>query len=121
MILVDTSIWIDHLHRPEPRLVELLDVDLIACHPLVIEELALGSLPRRDVILGLLENLHGLLDLDHAETMALAADPRTRGRGVGVVDIRLLGSTLVSPSTRLWTRDRRLRAVADDFGVLYTE
>ena len=41
MILVDTSVWIDHLHDSEPTLNDVLARDEVVCHPLVIQELAL--------------------------------------------------------------------------------
>jgi hypothetical protein len=59
MILVDTSIWIDHLHATEPRLVELLGVDQVGCYALVVEEMALGSIVQRDVVLDLLAKVGG--------------------------------------------------------------
>ena len=66
MILVDTSVWIDHLHTADPRLVSLLTDDEIGCHPLVVEELALGSIKQRDVVLDLLANLRQFPRVTHA-------------------------------------------------------
>ena len=57
MILVDTSIWIDHFHASEPLLVALLHEDQAGCHRVVIEELALGSIKERTRVLALLGSL----------------------------------------------------------------
>lgn len=65
MILVDTSVWLDHLHSTEPRLVEFLERDEVGCHPLVVEELALGSIKGRTTVLGLLGRLARFPQLKH--------------------------------------------------------
>ncbi len=82
MILVDTSIWIDHLHAAEPRLISLLADDEIGCHPLVIEELSLGSIKKRDDVLGLLSNLYQFPTATHAEVLHLVERRRLWGRGI---------------------------------------
>lgn len=117
MILVDTSIWIDHLHAADDRLVTLLEQDDVGCHPLVIEELALGSLARRETVLGLLESLRRFPVLSHDEIMTLVNGRRLWGRGVGVVDAHLLGSTALVGGAKLWTRDKRLMSACDHAGV----
>lgn len=38
------------------------------------------------------------------------------GSGLGYVDAGLLASTMLTPGARLWTRDRRLRRVAEAAG-----
>ena len=90
MILVDTSIWIDHLHRTERRLVELLANDEVGCHDLVIEELALGSLRKRVEILDLLANLNRFPEVQHHEILHLVERKGLSGRGLSVIDVRLL-------------------------------
>lgn len=117
MILVDTSIWIDHLHRVEPRLVGLLESDEVGRHPSVIEELALGSLRRRGDFLSLLESLRSFPVLAHAELMSLIEVGKLWGRGLSAVDAHLIGSVLLVPGARLWTRDRRLEAVSSKLGI----
>lgn len=120
MILVDTSIWIDHLHRADAELSSLLERDEVAVHPLVIEELSLGSLADRESVLGLLGDLRATRVLDHGELLALVAARRLWGRGLSAVDAHLLGAALISGGLlRLWTRDRRLAAVADEVGVAH--
>lgn len=117
MILVDTSIWIDHLHSVETRLVSLLTSDEIGCHPLVVEELALGSIKQRDVVLGLLSNLHQFPTVTHLEILHLVERRRLWDRGLSAVDVNLLGSVALVEGARLWTRDKRLSAVCTEVGV----
>jgi predicted nucleic acid-binding protein len=117
VILVDTSIWIDHLHRTEPRLVELLANDEVGCHDLVIEELALGSLRKRVEILDLLANLNRFPEVQHHEILHLVERKGLWGRGLSVIDVRLLASAALVGGARLWTRDKRLKAACDDAGV----
>jgi predicted nucleic acid-binding protein len=117
MILVDTSVWIDHLHTASPRLVDLLDRDEVAVHPMVIEELALGSIKDRGSFLESLNGLRTLTGLSHVEAIELVTTRQLWGRGLSAVDVHLLGSVMVSPGFALWTRDKRLKAVAAELGV----
>jgi predicted nucleic acid-binding protein len=121
VILVDTSVWIDHLHEPVAQLVALLESDEVGCHPLVIEELALGSLKRRDIVLGLLASLRQFPVLDHHEVLELVQARRLWGRGLSAADAHLLGSASLSAGARLWTRDKRLRAACRDIGVAFVD
>ena len=121
MILVDTSIWIDHLHASEPLLVSLLRDHQVGCHRAVIEELALGSIKRRDHVLDLLESLQGFPVLTHEEVMVLVAGRQLWGRGLSAVDVHLLGSVMLVGGARLWTRDKRLLAACRDSGAAYVE
>jgi predicted nucleic acid-binding protein len=117
MILVDTSIWIDHLRATDARLVSLLTNDEIGCHPLVIEELALGSIKGREVVLAMLANLHQFPAVTHFELLHLVESRRLWGRGLSPVDAHLLGSVALVAGAQLWTRDKRLRAVCTEIGV----
>lgn len=117
MILVDTSVWIDHLHAADARLVSLLSDNEIGCHHLVIEELALGSIKRRDVVLGLLSNLRSFPSVTHPEILHLVEHRRLWGRGLSATDVNLLGSVALVEGAQLWTRDRRLKAVCTEVGV----
>ena len=114
MILVDTSIWIDHFHASEPLLVALLRDDQVGCHRAVIEELALGSIKQRDRVLTLLGNLQRFPVLTHEEVMALVNGRQLWGRGLSAVDVHLLGSVMLVGGARLWTRDKRLLAACRD-------
>jgi predicted nucleic acid-binding protein len=117
MILVDTSIWIDHFHVSESRLVELLRVDQVGCHPLVLEELALGSIAQRDVVLDLLANLYQFPTVDHHEILQLTDRRRLWGRGLSAVDVHLMAAVALVGGALLWTRVRRMRTACSDVGV----
>ena len=97
MILVDTSVWIDHFHHSDPVLVNLLHEDEIGAHPLVVEELAMGSLKARDDVLKHLSHLHQFPTLSHDELLALVATHALWGRGLSPVDGHLLGSVMLVP------------------------
>lgn len=116
MILVDTSIWIDHFRTGDPRLVGLLEDGHVLAHPWVTGELALGHLSRRDEILGLLHNLPQATVATDAEVLTLIDNQHLFGLGVGYVDAHLLAATMLSTDARLWTRDKRLAAVAGQYG-----
>lgn len=117
MILVDTSVWIDHLRTGEPELAALLHDGQVLAHPWVTGELALGHLTRRADVLGLLQHLPQATTATDPEVLALIDRHRLSGLGVGYVDTQLLAATLLTTAARLWTRDRRLSAIADRLGV----
>lgn len=121
MILVDTSIWIDHFHASEPSLVALLHDNQVGCHWAVIEELALGSIKQRDSVLALLESLQRFPVLTHEEVMALVGKRQLWGRGLSAADVHLLGSVILVGGARLWTRDKRLLAACRDGGAAHVE
>lgn len=117
MILVDTSVWIDHLRKSEPTLVDVLARDEVTCHPLVVQELALGSLKHRDTVLASLARLSMSPLLGHDELLVLVGSHSLWGKGLSPVDAHLLGSALLFSGTRLWTRDKGLKAGATQLGV----
>ena len=117
MILVDTSIWIDHLQRSEAALSVLLNEAQVCTHPMIIGELALGSLGDRKTILGLLSDLPGTPLATHAEVLTFVKLNALYGIGLSLVDAHLLAALRLSPADRLWTRDRRLRLAAESLGV----
>ena len=119
MILVDTSVWIDHLRIGDPQLTVLLEEARVLAHPWVIGELALGQLSRRSEILGLLSNLPQATVATETEVMTLVETQHLFGRGIGYVDTHLLTATLLTADASLWTRDKRLAAVAADLGISY--
>ncbi|HKW74179.1 MAG TPA: type II toxin-antitoxin system VapC family toxin [Terriglobales bacterium] len=110
-MLVDTSVWVDHLRRSDPALSGLLNRGEVECHPFIIGELACGSLRRRSEVLLLLQRLPRVAIAGHEEVMMLIERHRLMGRGIGWIDAHLLSSALLAGSL-LWTRDRRLREVA---------
>lgn len=116
MILVDTSVWIQHFRRGENRLASLLDDGQVSCHPFVIGELALGSLTRRRAVLDLLMELPVTRTVTHVDALDFIERRGLSGRGIGWVDVHLLASALVEHMS-LWTFDRRLGGAARDLGV----
>ena len=117
-VLVDTNIWIDHLRKTEPALVDLLERDQVCVHQSVITELALGHLKDRSVFLKALERLLIVRHVDDRGVRHLVEERRLWGRGLSAVDVALLASAVVAPGVSLWTRDKRLRQAARDVGVL---
>jgi len=117
VILVDTSIWIDHLHRTDPILVDLLEEAQACVHPMIIGELALGSLRDRVVVLALLTDLPGIPVATHEEVLQLVESSALFGAGLSLVDAHLLAGVRLSESAQLWTRDRRLQSAAEQLGV----
>lgn len=112
MVLVDTSVWIDHLRHNEPQLVCLLENNQVLGHPFVRGELALGNLPQRQTILGLLDNLPQASVAFTNEINPFIESQSLYGMGIGLVDVHLLASTKLTPNAKLWTRDKRLLAAA---------
>lgn len=110
MILVDTSIWVDHFRQGNSVLQLLLEEGQVLIHSFIIGELACGSLRNRDEILHLLNALPCLQTVDHSEVMHLVEIKHLFGSGIGWIDAHLLASALLSDCA-LWTADRRLRAV----------
>lgn len=112
MILVDTSVWVDHLRSGDETLSALLDGGQVLCHPYVIAELALGHLKPRDAILGLLAELPAAQVSSNDELLRFIGQNSLAGLGIGYVDAHLLAATRLTPSASLWTRDKRLHMVA---------
>lgn len=117
MILVDTSVWIDHLRKPDTKLEELLDSGDVLTHPLVRLELALGSIANREQMLANLALLQEAEVADTAELFRLVEARKLYRRGVGVTDLHLLASALMDKTVSIWTRDRRLGQIAEELGV----
>ena len=111
MILVDTSVWVDHLRHGEGLLHDLLSSGQVVTHPFIIGELSCGNLRHRSDILGLLEALPQVDLASHAEVLHLVNARGLHGKGLGWIDVHILASSLLS-RTALWTKDRRLAAVA---------
>lgn len=118
MILVDTSVWVDHLRAGEPALVDLLDHGLVLAHPWVTGELALGHLSQRQDILGLLTGLPSAEIATDAEVLGLIEAEQLYGLGIGYVDAQLLAATRLTADARLWTADKRLAVVAHRLRLL---
>jgi predicted nucleic acid-binding protein len=116
MILVDTSIWIDHGRRRHDLLAAWLTEGLVLGHPFVQGELACGQMPRRGEVLALFEQLPPATVVSHQEMLQFVDRQRLMGQGLGWIDLHLLASALVSHAT-LATRDVRLARAARTLGV----
>ena len=117
MILVDTSIWIDHLRSANAMVVRLLGNGAVLGHPWVTGELALGNLSRRDEVIGLLAALPQATEARKDEVLRLIEQEALYSAGIGYVDAHLLAATRLTSDTTLWTRDRRLLVVAAHLGL----
>lgn len=116
MILVDTSVWVQHLRRGNSRLRSLLHDGEVLCHPFVIGELACGNLRNREQILNLLDQLPQAAVAEHDEVLHLVETERLYGRGLGWVDVHLLASARIARSGLL-TLDGPLRRIAEGLRI----
>jgi predicted nucleic acid-binding protein len=121
MILVDTSVWVDHLRSGDALLASALERSLVVTHPFVVGELACGNLRNRSTVLALLQKLPGAPVATHAEVLAFIDARSLMGRGIGYVDVHLLASVMLEEGARLWTRDRSLATVAGELAVRFEE
>ena len=117
MILVDTSVWVDHLRASDDGLVALLDAGMVLSHPFVIGELALGNLSRREIVLSALSDLPRATVATDAEALHFIDRHALFGSGAGYVDIHLLAAVRLTAGAELWTRDKRLHGVAVQLGL----
>ncbi len=118
-VLVDTSVWVNHFREHNAALVDLLQLDLVLTHPLIVGEIACGTPPQRDRTLSDLDALQASRQASIREVIDFIGRERLFGSGCGLVDLMLLASTLMTPGARLWTLDKRLCALAERFGVMY--
>jgi predicted nucleic acid-binding protein len=121
VILVDTSVWVDHLRKGDPGMRLLLDGGRVLLHPFVIGELAMGNVNRRDLILTALRKLPEALVAREEEVLQFVAARRLFGLGIGYIDAHLLTSVQLTPGASLWTRDRRMFEVASRLGLAATK
>lgn len=112
MILADTSIWVDHLRKRDETLFAWLNESRIITHPFVVGELAMGNLPKRSVVLESLKRLRQATVASDAEVLDFIERADIAGRGIGYVDAHLLAAVRITQGASLWTRDKRLAAVA---------
>ena len=118
MVLVDTSVWIDHLRNGNHRLESLLDEGEVLCHPFIIGELACGHIVNRTPILAFLRSLPQAAAAGQDEALALIDAHRLIARGLGFIDVHLLASARLSGSS-IWTSDMPLKNAATRLGVAY--
>ena len=118
MVLVDTSIWISHFRDNNSYLKNLLIDEVVACHPFIIAELACGNIKNRKEIIALLQALPQTLIAEHDEILAFIEHKKLMGTGIGLIDVYLLASSLLT-SIPLWTTDKRLSASAKKMNISY--
>lgn len=118
MILVDTSIWIDHLRSGSRALASLLQNDAVCAHDFVIGELACGNLRNRKEVLGLIQSLPRLSPATEDEALFFIEQQRLMGCGIGYIDVHLLAAAVIR-GIPIWTKDKRLMAVAEEKGWAY--
>lgn len=119
MILVDTSIWIDHLREADEQLSKVLGEGKVLMHPHVLGELALGNLRNRAAALELLIDLPQAPVATNDEVLRFIDVQILFGLGIGYVDAHLLAAVTLAPGTRLWTGDKRLRSASVRLGLAY--
>ena len=120
MILVDTSVWIDHLRLGDPELASALQSCEVLCHPHVVGELACGNLRARDKVITLLQALPVSPVVSDKESLCFIDNYGLMARGIGYIDVQLLASARLA-GARLWTRDKRLQTVALELGLAHLE
>ena len=116
MILVDTSVWINHLRENNEHLKQMLLKGRVMCHEYIVGELACGNIKNRKEILTFLKALPAVPLIDFNEYLYFVEEHQLNGSGIGFVDIHLLASTKLS-QTKLWTEDKRLKAAASKLGI----
>ncbi|MBA3506260.1 MAG: PIN domain-containing protein [Betaproteobacteria bacterium] len=119
MILVDTSVWVDHLRRREQTLVAALDAGQVLMHPFIRGEVACGNLKHHIEVLALMRELPHAPVATEEEALDFIERRELMGRGIGYIDVHLLASAVLCGTARLWTRDKRLALVADDLALAF--
>jgi len=121
MVLVDTSVWIDHFRSREPTLEKLLEAGHVLMHPFVIGELACGNMKHRESILSLLKDLPAAIISTDDEALLYIEKRTLMGRVIGYIDVHLLAAASLSAGATLWTRDKRLYVMAESLGLTWQE
>ena len=119
MILPDTAIWIDHIHGKDAQLEFLLRCDRVLVHPFVIGEIALGSMKRYDAVIEAMTILRAAPVAADEDVRFMINQHAIMGTGIGYVDAHILASAKLVPGSSIWTRNKRLNAVAQRLGVAW--
>lgn len=119
MILVDTSVWVDHLRSSDAQLVDMLERAQVVMHPFIIGELACSRLAKRLTLLELLQDLPAATVAEIGEILAFIDRHALHGKGIGYVDVHLLAAVALTARTQLWTRDQRLHTAAELLGCAF--
>ena len=118
-VLVDTSVWVSHFRQRNDALTELLALDMVFMHPLILGELACGTLPARARTLADIERLQQVKQASVREVIDFVNSEELYCLGCGFVDMVLLVSTLMTPGIELWTQDKRLLVLVRRFMVVH--
>jgi predicted nucleic acid-binding protein len=119
MIVVDSSIWIDHFHVGVPHLGELLLREHALMHPHVLGEISLGSIRKRDEVMARFLILPVPNVAREGHLLTLIKQENLWSTGIGYSDAHILASALLTPGGQLWTRDKRLQIQAERLDVAY--
>lgn len=111
MILVDTSVWIEHFRQGNIGLDTPLQEGQVVCHPFIVGELACGNIKNRSQVLSLLNTLPLAHRAEHEEVMHFIDKYQLMGKGLGYIDVHLLASAMLT-NISLWTLDKRLNGVS---------
>jgi len=117
LILVDTSVWIDHLRTSIAPLAGALEAEDVLVHPFIICELACGEMKQRRDVLRLLAALPSSIVATDDETLHFIERHRLMGKGIGYIDAHLLASVTLTDGAQLWTRDKRLAMIAAELKI----
>jgi predicted nucleic acid-binding protein len=117
LILIDTSVWIDHLRSSIRLLADALEAEEVLVHPFIIGELACGEMKKRREVLDLLATLPSGVVATDEETLHFIERHDLMGRGIGYIDAHLLASITLTDGAQLWTRDKRLAAIAAELKI----
>jgi len=118
VILVDTSVWIDHFRSSNSLLVELLEQEQVITHPFILGEVACGNLKKRREIVALMQALPTVRRADEDEILFFIEQRALMGRGIGLIDVHLLASCLMQPCM-IWTADKQLRTVSEELETAF--
>jgi len=120
MVLVDTSVWINHFRSSDRHLEKLLIDGAVVCHIHIIGELACGNITNRKEIISLLQALPQVPFIEFDEYLYFIEQNQLFGKGIGFVDIHLLASAQLS-QVPLWTADKRLKTASTELNLQYKE
>jgi hypothetical protein len=118
LVLVDTSVWVEHLRSGNIGLESLLNEGHVVCHLFIVGELACGNLSNRSEILSLLQALPLANHAEHEEVMQLIENYSLMGKGIGYIDMHLIASAILT-KVPIWTLDKKLREVSSKLGLEY--
>ena len=116
MLLVDTSIWIDYLRQGDSELAQRVSEGQIVMHGMVLGELAVGNFRQRQLLLKRWRSLPFITTATDSQVLDFLENYQLMGRGIGWIDLHLLTAVSLADETSLWTRDKRLKTIADDLG-----